>query len=401
MPIASARNYYQEGALDRVKRAKGPDAWVYRWRETGSGGKRVQRKRIIGTVDDYKTLREAKMASDNLRLAANAANNPTSDVQVEAVTVGTAWGHFQVNELSAPEIARSPTTIASYKDYFKSRILPTWRDVPLEDVKAVGVEKWLRSLKDIAPGTKAKIRNHMSSLFARAIRHELYAPRGGINPITKVRQSSMRRTEPDVLSLPEIRSILNRIEPPAIKMMVAVAAASGLRRSEVRGLKCKDSDLAGHWFNLKRGLVRKSQTNLKTEASRRGMPMLPQLAEALAEWRHRTPYNQPDDWVFASPFTRGERPYWPESALKGHVRPAALAAGIHQVIGWHTFRHSLATLMGKNKEDTKVVQELMRHASSRITLDVYQHGDEDAKRSALGHLSGLFDLPPKATSHDQ
>ena len=63
-------------------------------------------------------------------------------------------------------------------------------------------------------------------------------------------------------------------------MMVAVAAASGLRRSEVRGLKWKDCDLAGHWFNLKRGVVKKTETNLKTEASRRGMPMLPQLAEA-------------------------------------------------------------------------------------------------------------------------
>lgn len=57
--------------------------------------------------------------------------------------------------------------------------------------------------------------------------------------------------------------------------------------------------------------------------------------------------------------------------------------------------------MGKNKEDTKVVQNLLRHASSRITLDVYQHGDEDAKRSALGHLSSLFDLPPKTSSRDE
>ncbi len=57
--------------------------------------------------------------------------------------------------------------------------------------------------------------------------------------------------------------------------------------------------------------------------------------------------------------------------------------------------------MGKNKEDTKVIQELMRHASLRMTLDIYQHGDEDAKCSAPGHLSSLFDRPAKALSSDK
>lgn len=124
-------------------------------------------------------------------------------------------------------------------------------------------------------------------------------------------------------------------------------------------------DLAARWFNLTRGVVRKHQTKLKTEALRRGMAMLPELAEALSEWRLRTPYNQPNDWVFASPFRNGKSPYWLESALKDHVRPAAERAGITKIMGWHTFRHSLATLLGNQKEDTKTVQELMRHANSR------------------------------------
>jgi uncharacterized iron-regulated membrane protein len=50
----------------------------------------------------------------------------------------------------------------------------------------------------------------------------------------------------------------------------------------------------------------------------------------------------------------------------------------------------LASLLGKEREDTKVVQELMRHTSAKITMDVYQHGDEDAKRLALTHVAALF-----------
>ena len=40
-----------------------------------------------------------------------------------------------------------------------------------------------------------------------------------------------------------------------------------------------------------------------------------------------------------------------------------------------------------------MVQELLRHATSCITLEVYQQGDTDQKRSALSPMSGLFVVP--------
>ena len=392
MPIAHTRRSYQEGSIARVPRAKGPDVWVYRWRETAPTGRRVQHKRVIGTVEEHKTLSEAKRAVDDLRLEVNSP----AEAKIGRVTVGEAWIHFQANELRDPDVARSPTTIDNYFDYFDSRILPRWRDVALDDVKAVAVEKWLRSLTDLAPGTKAKIRNHLSALFSHAIRHELFFPRAGINPIANVRQGAKRLREPDTLTLSEIREILAGIKPQAIKVMVIVAAASGLRRSEVRGLKWANCDLQNQLFLLRQGVVRKHQTNLKTEASRRSLPMSPELAQALLEWRNLTPYNQDDDWVFASPYTKGKRPYWPESALADHIRPAAVQAKITKRVVWNTFRHSLASLLGDKKEDRKIVQEIMGHASSRM-LDVYQHGNLEAKGLALNHASGIFVLPAKAS----
>jgi site-specific recombinase XerD len=53
------------------------------------------------------------------------------------------------------------------------------------------------------------------------------------------------------------------------------------------------------------------------------------------------------------------------------VRPAAQRAGITKHLTWHVFRHSFATQLKANGEDVKVVQESLRHASSKITLDVY------------------------------
>ena len=44
----------------------------------------------------------------------------------------------------------------------------------------------------------------------------------------------------------------------------------------------------------------------------------------------------------------------------------------------------------KASEGVKVVQELLRHATSRITVDVYQQGSTEAKRLALDRVAGIF-----------
>jgi site-specific recombinase XerD len=85
--------------------------------------------------------------------------------------------------------------------------------------------------------------------------------------------------------------------------------------------------------------------------------------------------------------------------LQDHLQPAAIAAGITKRIGWHTFKHSLATLLGHQNEDVKTVQELLRHTNSRITLEVYQQAGGDQKRNALSSMPGLF-LPAAKNAAD-
>ncbi len=58
----------------------------------------------------------------------------------------------------------------------------------------------------------------------------------------------------------------------------------------------------------------------------------------------------------------------------------------HQNIGWYTFRHSFRTLLKANGEDVKTVQELLRHANSRITLDVYTQAVNSNKRAAQSEV---------------
>jgi len=55
------------------------------------------------------------------------------------------------------------------------------------------------------------------------------------------------------------------------------------------------------------------------------------------------------------------------------------SSGINNRIGWHTFRFSYATHLKANGEDVKVVQESLRQANSRITLDTYTQALTPAK----------------------
>ncbi|MCM3869593.1 MAG: tyrosine-type recombinase/integrase [Pyrinomonadaceae bacterium] len=55
---------------------------------------------------------------------------------------------------------------------------------------------------------------------------------------------------------------------------------------------------------------------------------------------------------------------------------------MHKRIGWHTFRHTYSSTLIANGENVKVVQELMSHASSRFTLEVYTQATTKAKREA-------------------
>jgi excisionase family DNA binding protein len=76
----------------------------------------------------------------------------------------------------------------------------------------------------------------------------------------------------------------------------------------------------------------------------------------------------------------GRHWYFRESELDAWT--VAKANGIHTRIGWHIFRRTFGTLLKANGEDVKTVQELLRHANSRITLEVYTQAVTSHKRAA-------------------
>jgi hypothetical protein len=118
--------------------------------------------------------------------------------------------------------------------------------------------------------------------------------------------------------------------------LVLLAVSTGLRQSELFGLKWEDIDLVQGTMNVTRSIVYGVVGPCKTESSQKPVSVHPLLSEALSGWRKQCAFTKPDDWVFASKRYRGRRPYWGQSILRRYVRPVGQRVGIQKCIGWHT-----------------------------------------------------------------
>jgi len=368
------RARYQLGSVRREARKHGPDVWVFRWRESATDGKTVRRKTVIGNVTELRTKAAALQACETLRSTVNRETR-TPKMFGELAT------HYTEKELPS----KTPYTREVYSGYLKTWILPMWKDCNLSDIRTVAVEEWLKVVP-LSNGTKAKLRNLMHSIYNHAVRWEF----AGHNPITLVRQSAKRTRTPEVLTVVELNSLLKELPEPW-KTAVFVAATTGLRVSELLALKWEDVDFIAEEIRLCRGVVRQHLGVMKTEASRKPVPLDSVIAGVLLRWRSSCPFNQDTDYIFGSLAKDGKQPYWPNAAMEDHIRPAALRAGFSKRIGWHTLRHTFGTLIKNSGADVATTQALMRHANVSVTMDRYVQAISEAKRSAQHALVGVLD----------
>ena len=379
--MSHSRQRYQKGSLIKVSRAQGAGDWVLRYRVTLADGRRVQRQAIVGTTAEYKTRSQAEKAADKVRLT---INNLSPAAQVP--TVGLVAQHFREVELNDANERRSWSTKQNYKTMLDLFILPRWEATRMLDVKSVAIEAWLGTLRStkkarrpLEGGTKQSVRNIFSTLFGHAQRYE-FIPIGH-NPVKLVRQTGKRSRIPDILEPWETKALwMSAAERE--RAAISIEFGNGLRISEGFALQWRDIDFERGTALVTKAIVKGHLGKVKTEVSKKLVPLHPYQLEDLAAWRAASAYGAEDDWVFASHRTRGKKPYWPHMILRRHVQPLAKKLGITKTIGWHTFRRSFASLLKANGEDVKVVQELCRHANPSTTMGLYaQAFTADARRA--------------------
>ena len=372
---ALRRTRYQDGSL-RLRDRSGEKSWEYRWYEVQIDGSRRRRSTNLGPLREYPTEAAALKAVSALRANINIE---TPRAQIKAISFGTLVEHYRLKEMSEGS-GKTFATRETYEGYLRKWILPRWDSYRLRDLKSVAVEEWLKSLS-LTNGSRAKIRNLMHGIFNHAIRWEWHDQ----NPITRVRQSAKRSRIPVILSIAQIQALLEQLREP-VRTMVLVDVSTGLRIGELLALQWRDIDFENLEISVTRSISLQHIGDCKTEASRKPIPMDAELAEALWRWRHNSGYPKLEDWIFASPAKDGQQPYWPGTLYRAHLKPAAKAAGISEKIGWHTFRHTFATLLKANGEDIKTVQELLRHANISVTMNVYAQGVTELKRHAHSRI---------------
>lgn len=450
------------GKLCVIKNGSGDPCYVFRFWEILPDGTRIRRKKEVGKVGSMSPERAAEIVAPWLLAAEAKRPGP-----LEVVTVGDLIAHFREVELwGTPELnesvesqeeddensdreedndededededdddddlepdERAWSTRKRYESVLKSWIEPRWSKVPLVQVVAGQVEKWLRSLrrkprkkqnqpqvtvhlskpgkkkkkekrKRLAPGTKAKIRNLMSVLFNHAIRWELYHknPISGPGRKAGVRQSGKRKKSPAVLTVAEMRLILSKLSIRE-RALISTDMITGIRRGELAGLKWKDVDFKRLVLRIRRSVVDQVTGRCKTEASAKPVPMDNYTAKDLLAWYRVTRYRLPEDWVFATDSARagekrGKQPLWLSKVMQYHIQPLVKRLGIRKRVSWHTFRHTFTTLLTANNENLKVVQELLRQASSKITLDTYSQAQMKDKRRAQKRIATKLHRP--------
>ena len=197
------------------------------------------------------------------------------------------------------------------------------------------------------------------------------------------RQKRLLKVGVDIPTLKEIRAIVAKLGGTGRhRPFLLTAIFTGLRASELRGLRWSDVDLAKGELHVRQGADRYHKIGApKSATSQRSVPLLPLVSSALREWKLAYPHTE-SGLVF--PGGRG-RPIMLETIIDTIWHPAQLAAGVvikkgtPKYSGLHALRHFYASWCINRKADgglelpIKVVQGRLGHSSIQITADRYGH----------------------------
>jgi integrase len=191
----------------------------------------------------------------------------------------------------------------------------------------------------------------------------------------------------------ETKRIIEAAKDSKRRALLRTAALTGLRASEVRGLRWRDVDLNGRELHVRQRADRFCKLGSpKSAMSRRTMPLPTELVTALKEWKLACPKGDLN-LVFPTAAGKVEQ----HKSMLGSIAPVFVAAGVVDKAGapkyaLHAFRHFFASWCINPKDrggrglSAKEVQALLGHETIQVTMDLYSHlfprGDDQAELDA-------------------
>lgn len=303
-----------------------------------------------------------------------------------------------------PTVSRTlaPSTLRSYTDILRARVVPTLGSVPLQALTAAQLNGLYSKL-----GTDGRS-NGGGPLAARTVRYTHTVIRKSLKDAA--RWGMVPRNVADLADPPkatktrkwttwspgEIRCFLEHAEGDRLAPLWELAVNTGMRRGELLGLRWEDIDLEKGTVAIRRALVVVgyevviSQT--KTDRAR-VIALDPGMVAILKEWR-RIQLEERMAWGPAYRdsgylFTKEDgSELHPDRVSKLFDR--LVASSDLPRIRFHDLRHTWATTALAAGVHPKIVAERLGHGSIQITLDTYSHVMPQQDRAAGELVANLY-----------
>lgn len=334
------------------------------------GGRRVRR-----TVS-AKSLKELRPKFKALKLQIEQGVLP------DEATVEQWTGHWM--EHVASKTLRA-STLRTYQGYIDRWILPHLGKRRLDRLRPDHIRALYAEMEKA--GRSDATRRQVHAILRRAL---VVAERDGriaTNPAAKVEPPPVGKGSHGKFTLEEARLILAQLDQPGVSASRwACALLAGLRQGEALGLTWEQVDLDQGLLFIEQAVQRIPKQGLqvvplKSSTSRRAVPMVPPVLEALRAEPSREGYV----WGGAKPTDpRADWQAWRDLLERAGVEPKPL----------HAARATTASLLMEAGVADKVIAEILGHSQVIITREKYLHGDASMHRAAMESLSRMLSGPP-------
>jgi integrase len=319
---------------------------------------------------------EAERLAARLAAEMNGRNDDVRSLTFGAYLTGS-W-------LPGKKITLAQTTWDGYRRKIERHILPAVGHLRIRRLRAHHLEALYDRMlhptdgrRALAPKTVLEVHLIIRSalqdgvgrgLINRNVALVAHAPK--LRAIPKV--------EPQAWTAQQLQAFLQAAAGHRLLPAFWLLAASGMRRSELLGLRWNDVDFNKARVSVNRGLVAVAyelhESRGKTPNSRRAIDLDPTTISVLKAWREWQKAEQEAAGVEADRrvFTNADgKPVHPHSISQTFER-IANRAGVPR-IRLHDIRHTHGTLLIKAGVPVKVVSERLGHGNPAFTIDTYQH----------------------------
>ncbi|WP_338773020.1 tyrosine-type recombinase/integrase [Nocardia vulneris] len=280
------------------------------------------------------------------------------------------------------------STIHGYDTVARLHIKPMMGTQSLTQLTVTGLQQMVdRALSTgMTISTAIAVKTVLGSALTCAMREDLVVR----NVARLIQLPAHDRDDTKPWSVVEIAHFLKSTVNERLYAAYLIVALYGVRRGEAVGLRWADINWDRNILHIRQQLVAVRgtlfQSPLKTKRSKRDLPLLTPVRDALDCYRKKyaaTRTNPPDDWdvVFRNDDGKAMRP----QSLTNFFERRAAKAGLRHV-RLHDLRHSTATLLKDFNVPDKDIQLILGHSRVSTTQDLYEHENVDAQRRGLTQL---------------